>query len=133
MKKVVGKIGAVIFIVGIFVGPLYLVYCKYWNGSEVGDKLVWDQTVQQLNLGDSGQFRSSGDAKSHGPLVVELSPDMNPLAVIVKAHYPPPMSSFSESTQFDIELYKEKKKIWEETASFTARRKEKKKIPFRLA
>ncbi len=71
-------------------------------------------------------MQSSGsNAKWNSPVTLELTPEMNPISVNAKIRYMKPVSGGMKRTRYTAELTNNKKKLWEESFSVSAKREKK--------
>jgi hypothetical protein len=103
---------SVMFLLGLVLGPGYLIYSQFMSGSSLGEFEVPSMDTELPEA--HGQHGSSTSISRGGPpLILELSPDMNPISIIVSVSYP--RSRLVRSRQdYVATLTKGDEKIWSE-------------------
>ena len=86
------KMLALLFFVGLLLGPIYYGYCLYYSGELAGELLAYEQQADVLNLAKR-QSAGTGAAKWNTPLNLSLTENMSPVSLIAEAHYIPPETS----------------------------------------
>ena len=111
------KILSIIFLlVGLVLCPGYLVYGTMFSGSEIGEFQFVDRDVSSFSFGVF-RARSTGDDHAKKESGIRLSPDMNPIRLIVKTSYlrnNTRMHSRRRSSDFELSFYKSSDLLWTE-------------------
>ncbi|MCK4850163.1 MAG: hypothetical protein KAT11_02370 [Phycisphaerae bacterium] len=84
MGKTYLAILAIVFVVGLLIGPGYLVYCYFFSGAEVGKYPVFEKDITRISVGGV-ESTSSGQTQWQTPITMRLSPEMNPIAINLTA------------------------------------------------
>ena len=84
MGKIYLIVLAIVFVAGLLLGPGYLAYCYFFSGSGAGEFPVFEKDITRISVGGM-ESTSSGQAKWQGPITMRLSPEMNPIAINLKA------------------------------------------------
>lgn len=115
-----------LLLAGLIAAPGYYFYCTLASGSEIDEITVFSQEVSSISAGGF-TFRQSGNSKWNSPVPVELTPEMNPIAVNAKARYMKPTSGLNRRTRFVASILKDTDKIWEDGFSVSAQKPKKQK------
>lgn len=111
------KILSLIFLlVGLVLCPGYLVYGTMFSGTEIGEFQFVDRDVSSFSFGVLSTT-STGDDRAKKESGIRLSPDMNPIRLIVKTNYlldNTRVHSRRRSSDFEISFYKSSDLLWTE-------------------
>lgn len=120
------SISLILLLAGLLTAPGYYFYCTMFSGSEIDEITVFSQDVSSISAGGF-TFRQSGNSQWNSPISLELSPEMNPIAVNAKARYLKPTSGITKRTRFMAEVFQGSEKIWEDAFSVSSKKDDKKK------
>ena len=112
---------ALIFFAGIGIGPGYLIYCLLFSGESLGKHTVFTQDVSYITVGGIKSV-SIKNTQWNTPIAVDLSPDMNQLAISTSARYFPPTRVGTQSTEYIATLKKGEETVWEEAFKISAKK-----------
>lgn len=115
----------ILLLLGIIAGPGYFFYCSSFSGSSLDRITVFTQDVSSLKLGNVSMQSSGSNAKWNSPVILELTPEMNPISVNAKIRYMKPVSGGMKRTGYRAEFTKDNQKVWEESFSVSAKKEAK--------
>ena len=118
-------ISTILLLLGIIAAPGYYFYCSSFSGSSLDRITVFSQDVSSLKLGNVTMQSSGSNAKWNSPVILELTPEMNPISVNAKIRYMKPVSGGMKRTGYRAEFTKDDQKVWEESFSVSAKKEKK--------
>ena len=116
------SLGVIGIIAGALMGPGYLLYTAYYSGESVQTFEV--HSGQAVRVGSVTLSTSGGNRKSW--FTIELTPEMNPIAIIASAKYPSSTSTIAQNNTYSCRLTSGEKEIWQEEFGITRSRASKK-------
>lgn len=117
MNKPLAALSGALLVAGMLLGPGYFIYMKYYSGAEIVRFPAFSQDASSIEFSVAG-FRASSSSRSNAetltPKEIELSPEMNPIAFILKytAQRPPRSGSMTRSARFDASLSLGERDVW---------------------
>jgi len=109
-------VSIVLLLTGLVLCPCYFVYAMMFSGSEVGEFKFVDRSTSSMSFGVFNTTSIGNDqAKKEGG--IKLSPDMNPIRLIVNARYMPEVvrrNLMSRSAHFELNFYNSSDLLWTE-------------------
>lgn len=116
MKKAILRLCAFLLLVGVMAGPVYHVYCLYFSGKKVAEKVLFSQELKRIEF-DRLKHAEMEHCKA-ASVDVELSPEMNPVALVMKGKYVKPRSR--TSSRYSLSLSRAGKRVWETSFSVSS-------------
>lgn len=89
---------------GLLLGPGYFVYANVFSGSLVAERQVYERSAD-------------GVTPWNQPFEFELSPEMNPVAVVARLQILPDAAPRRRTSQMEVTLQRGETPVWRETAS----------------
>ena len=123
MRKRLQIASIIVLLVGVLIGPAYLIWCVMWSGKSVGKFLVFEQDITAVEISAGGGttgYKQTGQAAWHTPITVALSPDMNPIRITAHASYPEPTTR--RSSEYELTLSRGDQVVWQEPFSVSSSR-----------
>ena len=113
----------IVLLLGLLIGPAYLIWCVLGSGESVGKFLVFEQDITAVNVragGGTTGFKQTDQAAWHTPVTVELSPDMNPIRITANASYPEPTTR--QTSEYELILSRGDQVVWQKPFSVSSSR-----------
>lgn len=127
MKKAVMWTLGLFMITGLAIGPGYWAYGKYLSGDKVGEFPLMEREVDHTSV--AGISSTSAKEAEYFPVEVELTPAMNPVALIVSSRAVPPSTSANRTKHaaFRMTAISGGEQVWREDfgISYTRKKEEK--------
>lgn len=112
-----------LIVVGLLLGPAYLVYTNILSGSSMATHTVFEQDISH-----AGSRRNSvtftGTGKWSEPVKVQLSPDMNPVRVNFSANHAPGPTNRA-TNQYVATLKDDSGVVWKTNFKLTTKSRDK--------
>lgn len=127
MKQAILWVSGLLMVAGLVAGPGYWAYGKYLSGDKVGEFPLMEREVDHTSAG--GFSATSAEEAEYFPVEVELTPAMNPIALIVSSRAVPPTTSANRTKHaaFTMTATSEGEPVWREDfgISYTRKKEEK--------
>ena len=115
-----------VLVSGLILGPGYYVYGVFFSGSSGGRVAVFSQDIDKLKTG-AVQHYSTSNSKWNTPIKLTVSPDMNPVSLILEVTYLRPLvNTRKHRLDYSATLKDGTRSVWNE--SFSIRPSTRKKV-----
>jgi len=126
MKKTFLLLSGVLLLIGLFLGPGYYFYRRFFSGSALNQHQLFRQDITSFSVAGVTST-STSDATWSTPVQMDLAPELNPIAFNVSYRTElPSRTSLRKDARYQAELKLNDQLIWEKSFSISKTRRQKK-------
>lgn len=125
MKKVLTGMFLLLLLAGVALGPGYLLYCNHFSGTVVAEPEIFSLDISPVAVKGVTKRVVSGAGNPIDPITIALTPDMNPVSVLLTGRYVRPRAG-RKRTEYSVALKRDDSTIWEDSITVTGKSSDKK-------